>query len=419
MLTSAKQNILHKWKIHFDWISSDFNLRKEVKRSDVDFIYDTLLNFWGDGHFTVNVLDLIHRDKHHFTIAALSKSTVSSFYYLFETAILIDWVKHENEAVYNKLYSVRFRTDTCREILFEIYTEWILALNKIPYESGVWMNNQLKEGYCTIDDTRYLIECKKKYSLGTQQLKIRQFISAEIFKIAQKIKVGLEFICIISLKSNELTRQQLSRDLKEFKNFIVNRGNENDAISLEFDMMSMQISPYESETEKKLRDQIIPNDIFFTCKNTYEFVEDYLPDLLTEFGGIILQEPHFKFRITVYFNVVINHEKIIKKLIDSIHQAKSQHKTDEAPQIIIVDNEFVEDFTTPMLNGNVLYEERLQQYVDEHNSNAIIILLYRNFTQNLPSIKFSIICKTNQNEIKSNLQKVRFQAIDINELLLN
>jgi hypothetical protein len=417
MLTSAKENILLQWKRHFDWISSDLNPKKLAERNNVNFIYNTLLDFWGEEHFNVNLLDLIHRDKHHFTIAALSKATASSFYYLFETATLIDRVKKENKEVYDKLYSVRFRTDTCREILFEIYTDWILSYNKIPYETGVWLDNQLKEGYCEIENTRYLIECKKKYSLGTQQLKIRQFITAEIFKIAQKIKIGLEFICVIHLKATELTQQQLSKDLKNFKNYIVNRGYENKLILLEYGTMSIEIMPFQEETAERLKDKIVPSDIFFVCKNTYEFVEDYLPYLLSELGGIILTEPQFKFRITVYFNVIINHDKIIKKLINSIHKAKSQHKTDNTPKIIIVDNEFVEDFTTPMLNGNIYYEEQLQQYVDQHTSNAIIVLLYRNFTQNLPSIKFSVICKEDQTDIKNMLNNIIFQPIDLKKLI--
>ena len=106
-------------------------------------------------------------------------------------------------------------------------------------------------------------------------------------------------------------------------------------------------------------------------------------------------------------------------MINAVHKAKYQHRMDETPQIIIIDNEFVEDFTTPMLNGNKFYEERFQDYVDNQSSDAIIILLYRDFTQNEPSIKFSIICKAAQANIKHALEKINFSPIVASSLILN
>jgi hypothetical protein len=276
----------------------------------------------------------------------------------------------------------------------------------------------LKEGYCIIDDATYLIECKKRYGLEAQQLKIRQFISAEIFRISKKIRVGFEFICIIKLKSKTLTRQQLSESLKEFKNYILNTGQKDSVVILDYEFMNFEIFPFEEELSKKLTDKTIETDIFFICKNSYEFIEDYLPKFIPGSGGTIYENPKFRFHITIYFNLIINHEKIISKLIDSINKAKAQHRSDQSPQIIIIDNEFAEDFRTPMLNGNVLYEEKLQEYVNRHTSNAIIILLYRNFTQNIPDIKFSIICKAEQAQIRKILEKLDFSPIDLNKFSL-
>jgi hypothetical protein len=418
MLTGAKQNILELWKGHFYYLSSDLVIKKTTDRKLVDAIYTIIKDFWGEDFFIANPIDLIQTDTLHVVIGALRKNSLSAFYYLVETATLIDRAKSENSVAYHKLYAVRYRTDSFREILFEIYIEWILSHNKIPYQSEVVVGQQVKEGYCLINEVTYLIECKKKHSPVAQLRKLKQFISGEIFKLALKIKIGVEYICIINFKTSQPNQQQIPKAFKQFGKYVIDRGpNVINGVSLEYESICFEIVPFETATVSKLQDHLIKNDVFFICKNTYELAEDYLPKFIPGSGGLIGEEPHLKFKITTYFNNAINQEKILSKMINAVHKAKNQHAMDKTPSIIIIDNEFVEDFTAPLLNGNEYYEEKLQEYVDQHSSNAIIILLYRNFTQVAPSIKFSVICKAEQSPIKATLEKIDFCPIDVNKLV--
>ena len=403
MLTNDKQNLLELWKAQFYLLSSDLSIKKYIDRLFVDHVYKTLLDFWGEQHFKVNLLDVIRDDKLHFIIAALNKRTVASFYFLFETSLLIEWIKINDLVTYQKLDSVKYRTDTCREVLFEIYTDWIFWYNKIPYTSAIWVGDQLKEGYCEIGGTTYLIECKKKYSLGMEQLKIRQYITASILKIAQNINFGLECICLIRFKDkNNFNRAGFSKVLKEFKNYLVNRVDYYPEKLLDYEFMSVELLRFDLDTMEKISRNEIENDIYVTFQNTYEIDEG----------------DQLRFRVNVGYNIIVNHAKIITKLIASVHKAMSQHRNDDTPKIIMIDNESIEDFTTPMLNGNITYEQKLQDYINRRESNDVVILLYRNFTQAQPSISFAVICKPELQDIKDKLMQIDFRPIDMNKLIL-
>jgi hypothetical protein len=123
MLNNNKQNILELWTKHFYLASSDLSIKKYIDQHSVDFIYATLKDFWGEYHFDVNLLDLIYKDKYDFVISALNKGTLFAFYYLLEICLLVSWTKKYNDAVFQKLNSLIYKNDYCKEVLFEIYVD--------------------------------------------------------------------------------------------------------------------------------------------------------------------------------------------------------------------------------------------------------------------------------------------------------
>ncbi len=392
-----KVNILENWKRHFYDVSSDFNINKKVNRNLVDFIYTKLNDFWGNDFFETNLLDAVHANKVYFLQPMLGQPSLSSFYYLLEVAMMIDFASDKHPDLYKSLNEVKFLPEKSKDILFEIYIALFFYMNKVTYQTNILTGNQPRDGYCTLNGKKYLVECKKRYSIIQKEISLRKYLISEIMKIAKSITYGLECIGVLTIKTSVSNRQMFLPILKAFKNYIVNRTEYSPVFLVEDDFIRMELKPYNDSNRIELENNLIPHTIYFTITNLNKIKED-IP----------------QFRVQVTFKAVANHRKVAKKLIESIKSARKQHKDSKTlPRIFFIDNEFLNDFSSPLLHNIKVYEDYLQKYVSEKNTNDLVVLLYRDFTGKTPSIKASIICKQELLEVKSTLEKMQYYTIGI------
>lgn len=200
-------NVLEKWKKQFYWLSSEFTIGDPIDRKVVDFIYTTLNQFWDTTFFELKILEEISNNTFHFIISQLTKAEDGTFYSLYETCLLIDYAKSHKTETYKRLESVKFKSNACKDILFEIYIDYVLSMNQIPYDTEIQRNNQVLEGYCYIKQQKILVECKKRYSVRSQELLIRQFLASEIINVISKSQWGFECVGIIKIKDESVSRQ--------------------------------------------------------------------------------------------------------------------------------------------------------------------------------------------------------------------
>lgn len=398
---STVQNLLENWRKHFYLISSELSPRKLLERRYVDYVHKVLKEFYGDDFFHVNLVDAIEKNTLHFVHGALRKTTESSFYYLLELVILIERAKDVRKEHFEKLKSLRYRSSESREVLFEMYIDWLFELHDIPYLSNIQVGNQLKEGYCNIDEKLYLVECKQKYSLAITQLRLRQYMCSTLLQIAQQTKFGFEGIGIIRLKEDSLRQQDVIGILKRFKNYVVNRTEYYPSWKYDDDFIAFALEPMNTATMLALNGGIEPYDVYFTVVNKHKINDDGKNE----------------FRISVNFRVTTARKQIAEKMISTIKKARTQHANEVHPMILFINNEFVEDFTAPLLSTNPIYVQKLEEYVNESSSDHIIVLVHRNFIGKRPKIKCQVVCKPQFNALKNEILKLNFSPIKLENLL--
>ena len=343
---STKTNILESWRKHFYFLSSDFTIGARIDRKVVTFIHNTLIQFWGDSFFELKILEELSNNTLHFIIALLTKSEDGVFYSLYETCLLIDYAKLHKKAIYKRLESVKYKSNACKDILFEIYIDYVLSMNQIPYDTEIERNGQVLEGYCYINQYKTLVECKKRYSVRSQELLIRNFLASEVISVISKSKWGFECVGIIKFKEDDVSRQDLKRVLKKFKNYLVNRHEYSFNYEHTASKINFIVKPFSEADRIELENNLVDFSIYFTVSS------------LNRFNSQGLNE----FRVKVNYNVKYGSELASKKLIDSIKAARRQHRDDfDKVRILFFDNQYLNDLVSPLIRNEKYYEDEIKK----------------------------------------------------------
>lgn len=398
---SGKLPLLDRWKQHFYYLSSDLNPYKVLKREYVDFIYNTFLEFWGIEHFYADVIVDIDSDKLHYILTNIAKPSRGSFYFLLETALLIDYARKSRPSQFKKLDSVKYISTHCRDIFFEIYIDWILSIHDIYYDVNVMVGLQEIEGYCSIENVRYLVECKMKYSVATDEIKIKKHMLALVIRTFKALTTGFECIGIIRIKEGmTVTQNTLAEIFKRLKNkFVTTSGAEQEFI-IEADELVLKIGPLDTATLIELRNNLIPYDAYFTVVDRH----------------VIDEEGLARFRVSVRFNQVIKRHLVAEKLLTSVKKARRQHSSNKTSMILFINNETTNDFHRPLIATDDAEFPELQSYLDNRTPDTIVVVLVRSFVGEAAKITSRIFCHTSLNYLKEKLQNLNFQPVDFTRL---
>lgn len=393
-------NILERWKRHFNDISSEFNPIKILSRQHVEFVYDTLNITWGNEFFIVDYSNLMHNNKAHFLHNALTIISESSFYYLFEICLLINHAKNQSNHFIDKLDTIKLLPDKTRELLFEMYVEYIFHKNGIKYETNVFIGNQCKDGFCEINGVKYLVECKKKYSVVSQEIRIRQFLMTSIYELIKSCNYAFELIGVINIKINNNNNQSYHSSINYIKGKLIYHLSKGELFIYEDDEMRFELKEYNDANRIELENKLIPYTLYFTLVNKNKTIDN-----------------ETFFRLDVHSNIVAPRKKVVDKLIDSIRKARKQHaENKKEKRIFILDNEYLNDIVTPLLNGEKVFEEDLKQFILSKETDDIILIIYRYFGNEKPEIKVSVICKENLNAVKQIFENLDYYSFRLQDL---
>jgi hypothetical protein len=370
-------NILDRWKKHFDYLSSPLNIRPKLKREHVDFIYSSLSQIFGKEFFDISIIDEISKNQLHFIRALLTKYDVPGYYKLFEFCFLMDYAKEKNTVTYQRGLLNKYNSSKLNEVIFEVYIDFIFFKNNIPYDSNLQRGNQIVEGYCQINGKQILVECKKKYSIVSKDLEVKSYLISEILRIMSMAKYGFESIGVLQFKNAKTESSDLHSLLKQFKNLMVNRVD-NLGFKIETHKIFFELKAMNEIDLIELANGLKEHSAYFTTTNLNSIDENGLN----------------KFRIQVIFNTIYSKEQAGNRLIDTIRKARKQHISDSSiPRIFFIDNEFLNDFSAPLLReGDEYYIKRIKDYLLLKKTKDIVILIFRNFIQTTPQITASVIC---------------------------
>lgn len=166
------QDLLSRWKRHFDDLSSEFSLIKILDRTIVDYIHFVLLDFWGSDFFKIDFIHVVLENELHFVQSLVYNLDRGSFYKALEVAFLVDYARTNNNHQFKRLQSLKFRSESTRDIFCELLIEYSFNEAGLNYEANAIRGNQILEGYCTVSGHKFLVECKNKYSISRKEMRV-------------------------------------------------------------------------------------------------------------------------------------------------------------------------------------------------------------------------------------------------------
>lgn len=384
------ENLLENWKKECYNLTSIFNYKKSIdlKRSDIDTTYNTLLDYFGDDYFQDNKPNWLY------TLLANYKQP-ACILLLFEVSDLLIYVKTLNKSVQSKLRSFIQEPKQFRDMLFELFTYRVLDFNRIPNVKKPFEGKKELEGTCTINAKEYLFECRKLYAPDTVLLETLRFTLDKIYSSLKLLNKGIGLIGTIQFKN--VNSQHNSSTVEAKIDELVKHINEG---------VSMPLFPIEDnndEVELIVREYDIPTNIEIDEKHEeYHIVFKYIPPASSTLGIANL------YGVTIGASFGIPRWKLYRKLFSAIDEKRAQHSQSKYKnKIYFIDSEFIPDLSLPIFQNDSMFDDQaIQSFVDSMSQDEIVCFVRREYIGHLPKIIFKAFGKNIDNEVKSILENM-------------
>jgi len=387
-LKLQKENtILQEWMKEFMFQSSELNPKKWCKRKDIERIESILNDYFGEEFFSKETVSRKSDNEVHLIFWLLNQKTKTSLTSLFEYVHLIEYSMNLSTEIQKKLRSNIKNSEQFQNLMFEIYTYRLLDFNNIENEKGTRKGNQELEGHCTINDKKFLYECRKSYSVLKS---IFKDILDIIDSLYSSMKVRNEYIGYIRIKEFcGATKEELRKVFKDcFGQFRL----KNAVIIYEYECKHLKFETKLYNTENLAEYNLISEDdlIKFRCyigkENTQKGMNIYQTEILPQISH--------------------NQKRITDKLIKTINKKRKQHRNSkDENRIIFIDCEINNYLNFPLLTSEqVIDKNEISDYLNSKNTKDIVVIILRNYLPVKPEIK---IITFGDSEFENEMEKIR------------
>lgn len=392
-----EHNVLETWKKECYFLSSELNIyNRKLNRVDVDFVYNTLSEYFGIEKFFINPLDYNPKTKFLWIFSLLSNyKSVASIISLFEVCKTIEYIKTYSAPVKKKFKSLFNDPRQFRDIFFEIYIARLLENNGISISKKGYEDKKELDLTCKINNISILCECKKIYNSIYDEIDYKRYILERMPVAVSKLNKGVGFIGTFRIIENEIKNRKEIFENK-IKNF-VERFNSNDFDEINYEdcdsISQFIVNTYTNDLNAEINKK----------EKEFDFVFKQIPPL-----NIIPNVPNmYQMEIKTHFSIPEN--KSLEKLKSAIQCKINQHKDSNfSSKIFFFDNEIVHGADMPLLTtGKIFNENKMSEIVESLTEDIILCFIVRDYSGDIPKINIKVYGKNIDSSIKKTLENLK------------
>lgn len=397
-----KYSVLEKWKSDYYKLTSPLAIDKSeyIDRDNIDFIFETFLNFFSPNYFLVNGSKFLPNNDTSFSDNSvhqlLDQRGLSSFFMLLDIACLLSFSERLTPEVRTNLRSLINKPDRLRDKLFEVFTMRFFIRNGINVIPNPKFAGKEVDGFFKLDDINCTIECRKLYSIENNRLTFLKWAHHEFIKNWLKFQPEIiAFIISPNKDENDLRRdkQSVIKGIREY--FLKTKAEKN------YNFL------FENNNDKGQR------ILHFEKRNQGIF--EHYPQLIKDpfYYFSVYRQPYFstkelnKQQFVYGFNMTMSIEDLNKKLLDIIKEKDKQHIKNIGNnhyRFFFFENEIPAFAEVPLLPPKQWDNLDLKTFLNSRPENNFICIFNKRFFNDRPSeFSLKIFCKDELEEVKNRL----------------
>ena len=377
------KNLLDIWRSDCLIKTSNLNVIDKYffSKSDIDIVYNYLLNFFGSDFFLNPDLRDNHKCEinwfHHLLVN--SKKT-ASIIAIFEIAILLKYlIEKQSKKKQRRLESMFKNPRQLRDAFFELYISYLLQFNNIPISIDSSIQGKEIDIIGRIDGIDFIGECKKIYSINHNFLNTINNLK-EIFrsKLSKNYyKNGLTITIKFTNINDEENEKNITRkldDLLSLKNFNSYKDNEG------------ELNVYDFNENENIQ--------FILNSNEYHIVCQIVPNINSH---------TLNFMSSIDISIYSIKQKVKSVITNKIEQ---HSKSPNIQKIYFFDNEITPDLQMPVIPDPLLIKNEIENFINEIEGNDIFCFISRNYTGDFPIVSIDVYGNNVNLNIKKRLQEL-------------
>ncbi|MDH7464682.1 hypothetical protein QEG73_25520 [Chitinophagaceae bacterium 26-R-25] len=404
-----KINLLTEWYEEALQLSSSLAYEPKYDRKKVEFIFQTLITFFGPRFFEVKVGEDRTIEKISWIVALLSNNrSIPCYHALYDVCLLTRYVHTLDESIQNEFKDLKKNPDNLRSYFFELFIYRLLDVNQIPNEKKIVSGNQQLEGTCVLNQKTFLFECRKAFLPGIHELDTMRRLTIDLQMLGQNMKHGIGMICCI--KMNRPVSSRHHHEMLTKLQLFFKRLNE---------FTSTPKIQYRHEDEYGTFTAVDYDEatlIETKSKKEYDLLYYVIPPL-APIPGI---QNHYRVKIISHFEVY--RSKIYSKLESVLKEKKKQHE-DSAFQnkIMFLDSESLPEFRMNLFQNQDMYDAELVREVYKKTGlKHILCVVIRSYNEQGMQLYIDVIAANHLQVTATKLQSmIRNYAVFINASIKN
>ena len=316
-----------------------------------------------------------------------------SYYAIQEFAWLVKYMNNYLPSdIIKRFFSYSENMRRLRDASFELFTFRLLhKLNKIPIGIALPSGQKTPEGFCTINNQKYLFECKNIVLHSLEVLDRYMVAFHEIyFQIKNIVRIkGVLGSLKLESASSGLIKEKILAMVRDFVNFYKSNPSNQFPYEIKNSYGHLKVTDYDPSEELALT--LLPDQFHVMFRLRPPVIPDY---------------ERYPFETAIALNISVPEKKLRKKLQDLLSTCKSHHQN-EAGRIFFINNESVNDIILPMYKLEASFPEQWIQkyYTDNFNQEDAIVFVFRDYTQKQPTIRFKVFSA--DEKLKAVLQNLK------------
>lgn len=389
------KNLLTEWYREAMAISSPMAITRQYERKKVEFIYQTLCDFFGLSFFGVNGGSDKAIDKISWLFGLVSTNkSIPCYHALYDVCLLIGYSKTLDESIQKEMKQLKKNPENLRAFFFELFIYRLFDFNRMANDKKVVAGNQVLEGTCELDGKTFLFECRKAFLPKIHELDIMRRILTDIWLLGQEFPLGVGMICTIKLTRPVAgihlsdMREKLRgyfKKLSEIKSRVTikyTHGGEYGVFSaIDYDEASL----IEIQSKKD-------HDILY-----------YVNPPRIPVPGVA---DFYRARISC--NFFVSQSQLYKKLETMLKEKKRQHRNSAFQnKIIFLDSESLPEFHMNIFQNDSMFDlDMIKQAYDKVGLKDILCIVRRSYNKEGPYVQADVIAPDHLQDAAKMLQSM-------------
>lgn len=389
------KNLLTEWYREAMAMSSPMAITRQYDRKKVEFIYQTLCDFFGLSFFGVNGGSDKAIDKISWLFGLVSTNkSIPCYHALYDVCLLIEYSKTLDESIQKEMKQLKKNPENLRAFFFELFIYRLFDFNGVANDKKVVSGNQVLEGTCELDGETFLFECRKAFLPKIHELDIMRRILTDIWLLGQEFPLGVGMICTIKL-TRPIAGIHLSdmreklrgyfKKLSEIKSRVTikyTHGGEYGVFSaIDYDEASL---------------------IEIQSKKDYDILYYVNPPKLPVPGVADL------YRARISCNFFVSHSQLYKKLETMLKEKKRQHRNSVFQnKIIFLDSESLPEFHMNIFQNDSMFDlDMIRQAYNKVGLKDILCIVRRSYNNEGPFVQADVIAPDHLQDAAKMLQSM-------------